>query len=141
MMTKHGGGTSAYFGDVRARGSKIGKGQGQSNGAKSFMQLFDNMIRVVSQGGIRRGMLAAYLDIDHGDIDEFLNVRNVGDPIQELTTGVCVSNAFIDRLYNQDEKALTTWAKLLELKNDTGLPYILFTDNANKGESVPKWYG
>lgn len=141
MMTKHGGGTSAYFGDLRARGSKIGKGQGKSNGAKSFMQMFDNMIRVVSQGGIRRGMLAAYLDIDHGDIDEFLNVRNVGDPIQELTTGVCVSDAFIDRLYNQDEKALTTWAKLLEIKNDTGLPYILFTDNANKGESVPSWYG
>ena len=102
-MTKHGGGTSAYFGDLRARGAKIGKGQGTSNGSKSFMQQFDTMIRVVSQGGIRRGRLAAYLDIDHGDIDEFLNIREVGDDIQELNTGLCISDEFVDRLYAEDK--------------------------------------
>lgn len=141
MMTKHGGGTSAYFGELRARGDKIGKGQGTSNGSKSFMQQFDTMIRVVSQGGIRRGRLAAYLDIDHGDIDEFLNIREVGDDIQELNTGLCISDEFVDRLYAEDKEALRIWAKVLETKNNTGMPYLVFTGNANKGKSTPEWYG
>ena len=141
MMTKHGGGTSAYFGDLRHRGAKIGKGQGSSNGSKSFMQQFDTMIRVVSQGGIRRGRLAAYLDIDHGDVDEFLNIREVGDEVQELNTGLCISDEFIDRLYAKDKKALKVWAKVLETKNNTGMPYLVFTGNANKGKSTPDWYG
>tara|TARA_R110002012_G_scaffold57817_5_gene149273 strand:- start:1735 stop:3441 length:1707 start_codon:yes stop_codon:yes gene_type:complete len=141
IMTKNGGGTSTYWGDVRARGSKIGKGQGESNGSKSMMQMSDMMIRVVSQGGVRRGMMAVYQDADHGDIDEFLNNRKIGDPIQELTSGVCISDNFVEKLYNGDRKSLSTWAKILELRNDTGLPYVMFTDNANKGVSVPKWYG
>ena len=141
MMTAGGGGTSIYFGAVRGRGAKIGKGKGASNGTKSFMQMFDTMIRVVSQGGIRRGRLAAYLDIDHNDIDEFLNVREVGDDIQELMTGVCISDDFVERLYDGDQKALSTWAKVLEVKNNTGVPYLLFTGNANKGASVPEYYG
>lgn len=141
MMTKHGGGTSTYWGDVRARGEKIGKGQGKSNGSKSMMQMSDMMVRIVSQGGVRRGRMAVYQDMDHGDIDEFLNIRKLGDPIQELTSGVCVSDEFVDKLYKNDKEALTKWAKVLELKNDTGLPYILYTGNANKGESVPPWYG
>ena len=141
IMTKNGGGTSTYWGDVRARGSKIGKGQGESNGSKSMMQMSDMMIRVVSQGGVRRGMMAVYQDADHGDIDEFLNNRKIGDPIQELTSGVCISDNFVEKLYDGDRKSLNTWAKILELRNDTGLPYVMFTDNANKGVSVPKWYG
>lgn len=141
MMTKHGGGTSTYWGDIRPRGAKIGKGQGMSNGSKSMMQMSDTMIRVVSQGGVRRGRMAAYLDADHGDISEFLNVRKLGDPIQELTTGVCVSDEFIEKLYAGDEISLKTWAKILELRNDTGLPYIFFSGNANRGLSVPPWYG
>lgn len=141
MMTKHGGGTSTYFGEVRGRGSKISQGQGKSNGTKPFMQLFDTMIRVVSQGKLRRGMLATYIDIEHTDIKEFLNIREVGDPIQELTSGVCISNNFIEKLYNGDKESLSIWARVLELKNSTGMPYILFTDNANEGESTPPWYG
>ena len=141
MMTKHGGGTSTYWGDIRPRGAKIGKGQGESNGSKSMMQMSDMMIRVVSQGGVRRGMMAVYQDASHGDIHEFLNNRKIGDPIQELTSGVCISDEFIEKLYAKDKEALKVWAKILELRNDTGLPYIVFTDNANKGESVPPWYG
>ena len=142
MMTKYGGGTSAYFGDLRPRGAKIGKGQGKSNGPKSFMQMFDMMIRVVSQGGIRRGRLAAYIDADHDDIEEFLRVREIGDEIQELNTGVCVSDEFIEKLYDQNnKKELDTWARILELRNNTGMPYILFSGNANNGESTPDWYG
>lgn len=141
MMTGAGGGTSLYMGDVRGRGAKIGKGKGKSNGTKSFMQMFDTMIRVVSQGGMRRGRLASYLPIDHPDIEEFLNIREVGDEIQELMTGVCISDEFVDRLYDGDKKALDIWAKVLETKNNTGVPYLLFTGNANKGKSVPEWYG
>jgi ribonucleoside-diphosphate reductase alpha chain len=141
MMTKHGGGTSTYWGSVRGRGEKIGKGQGESNGSKSMMQMSDMMVRVVSQGGVRRGRMAAYQDVTHKDINEFLNIRKIGDPIQELTSGVCVSDEFIDKLYAGDKESLKIWAKILELRNDTGLPYILFTGNANKGESVPPWYG
>tara|TARA_R110002126_G_scaffold47605_5_gene133373 strand:+ start:7624 stop:9330 length:1707 start_codon:yes stop_codon:yes gene_type:complete len=141
IMTKNGGGTSTYWGDVRARGEKIGKGQGESNGSKSMMQMSDMMVRVVSQGGVRRGRMAVYQDADHGDIKEFLNIRKVGDPIQELTSGVCVSDDFIESLYAKKKASLDVWAKILELRNDTGLPYIMFTDNANSGTSVPPWYG
>jgi ribonucleoside-diphosphate reductase alpha chain len=74
MMTKFGGGTSAYFGDLRSRGSVI-KDNGHSSGSVHFMELFDNLIDIVSQGSVRRGHFSPYLPIEHADIDEFLNNR------------------------------------------------------------------
>lgn len=74
MMTKAGGGTSAYFGAVRGRGQPISTG-GKSTGSVHFMELYEKLMNVVSQGNVRRGSFAAYLPIDHPDIEEFLKIR------------------------------------------------------------------
>ncbi|MGL4674197.1 MAG: ribonucleoside-diphosphate reductase subunit alpha, partial [Wohlfahrtiimonas sp.] len=63
MQTKIGGGTSGYFGHLRERGSAV-TDNGKSSGAVSFMKLFDTAMETISQGGVRRGAFAAYLDID-----------------------------------------------------------------------------
>ena len=85
MQTKIGGGTSGYFGTLRERGSAV-TDNGKSSGAVSFMKLFDTAMDTISQGGVRRGAFAAYLDIDHPDCEEFLNIKNIGNPIQNLFT-------------------------------------------------------
>jgi len=69
QMTKHGGGTSGYFGELRPRGSPI-TNNGKSNGSYSFTELFDTEITVISQGATRRGQFAGYIDIEHDDLDE-----------------------------------------------------------------------
>ena len=76
MHTKLGAGTSAYFGNLRGRGASIAN-NGKSSGAVSFMKLFDTVMTVVTQGS-RRGSFAAYLDIDHPDIEEFLRIKDIG---------------------------------------------------------------
>ena len=139
-MTQLGGGTSVYWGDVRARGSLI-TGGGKTNGSVSFMEMYDTMINKVSQGGVRRGATAMYLPIDHGDIEEFLQIKDAGNPIQNLFTGVCVDDAFIDRLYEGDHYSLSVWAKVLKSRSEKGIPYIFFTDNVNNHVSTPDWYG
>jgi ribonucleoside-diphosphate reductase alpha chain len=101
MMTKMGGGTSAYFGKLRPRGSEI-KDNGQSAGSVHQMQLFDKLITVVSQGKTRRGNFAAYLDIDHEDIMEFLTIRGEGSPIQDLSFGVCVPSQWLKEMKEGD---------------------------------------
>ena len=82
-MTKLGGGTSAYFGEVRPRGAKI-KNNGFSSGSVHFMQMFDTATNVISQGSARRGHVALYLPIEHPDIEEFLNIGTEGDNKNQL---------------------------------------------------------
>lgn len=131
MMTKHGGGTSAYFGDLRHRGAKI-KNNGESDGAVHFMQSFDNLINVVSQGKTRRGNFAAYLPVDHPDIMEFLQIRTEGAPIQDLSYGVCVPDNWMEEMIAGDSEKRVIWAKILEQRASIGFPYIMFTDTVNK---------
>jgi ribonucleoside-diphosphate reductase alpha chain len=130
MMTKMGGGTSAYFGKLRPRGSEI-KDNGQSAGSVHQMQLFDKLITVVSQGKTRRGNFAAYLDIDHEDIMEFLTIRGEGSPIQDLSFGVCVPSQWLKEMKEGDAQKRKVWAKVLQIRAELGYPYIQFTDNAN----------
>ena len=132
MMTKMGGGTSAYFGKLRPRGSVI-KDNGQSAGAVHQMQMFDKLINVVSQGKTRRGNFAAYLDIDHPDIMEFLTIRAEGSPIQDLSFGVCVPNQWLQEMKDGDSHKRKVWAKVLQVRSEFGFPYIHFVDNANEG--------
>ena len=66
------------------------------------MKLFDTAMDVVSQGGVRRGAFAAYLDIDHGDIEEFLSIKDIGSPIQNLFTGVCVPDYWMQDMIDGD---------------------------------------
>lgn len=130
MMTKYGGGTSAYFGGLRPRGSVI-KGNGHSSGSVHFMELFDNLINIVSQGTVRRGHCAPYLPVEHGDIEEFLNIGKEGHPIQESTYAVTVTDAWLKAMVEGDQDKRKIWAKVIQRRTEIGYPYILFTDTVN----------
>ena len=80
IMTKNAGGTSAYFGEIRGRGEPISD-NGHSSGSVHFMEAYNTIMNIVSQGNVRRGSFAAYLPIDHKDIEEFLKIRSDGNPI------------------------------------------------------------
>ena len=133
MQTKIGGGTSGYFGELRGRGAAI-TDNGKSSGAVSFMKLFDTTMDVVSQGGVRRGAFAAYLDIDHPDIREFLQIKDIGSPIQNLFTGVCIPDYWMQEMIDGDDDKREIWAKVLESRQQKGLPYLFFTDNVNRNK-------
>jgi len=130
IMTKMGGGTSAYFGNLRGRGFPISAG-GTSTGAVHFMELFDKLMEVVSQGNVRRGSFAAYLPIDHPDIEEFLKIKSDGNPIQNLSFGVCVSDEWMGKMIEGDKQARKIWSQVIKKRSESGYPYIFFSDNAN----------
>ena len=134
MMNKLGGGTSGYFGAIRARGSEITAG-GKSNGTFSFLQIFDKVVSVVNQNGIRRGMFAGYMDIDHADIEEWVDIHTEGNPVQDIYWGVNVTNSFIEKVKNGDKAARNLWAKILSVKTATGIPYLHFIDNVNENKA------
>ena len=130
MMSKLGGGTSGFFGKIRHRGAPI-KNNGEASGAVHIMRLFESMVDVVSQGSVRRGRFSPYLPIDHPDIMEFLEIGTEGNPIQELTHGVTVTNDWMQQMIDGDVEKRTIWAKVLQSRGEMGYPYIFFTDNAN----------
>lgn len=133
MLMKNGGGTSGFFGDLRHRGAAISD-NGESSGAVHFMELFDKLAAIVSQGSVRRGFFSGYLPIEHPDADEFLDIGTEGHPIQGLTTGITVSDEFIQRMKNGDSEARRLWAKVLQRRSEIGFPYILFSDNVNNNK-------
>jgi ribonucleoside-diphosphate reductase alpha chain len=132
MMTKYGGGTAGYFGNLRGRGSPI-KGNGLSSGSAHFAQMFETLIGVISQGATRRGNFAGYWPVDHPDIMEVLRFRKEGSPIQDLSFGVCVTDDWMEAMVGGDEEKRRVWAKVIESRSNTGYPYVFFTDNANRG--------
>ena len=132
MMSKLGGGTSGYFGKIRHRGAEI-KNNGEASGAVHVMRLFESMVDVVSQGSVRRGRFSPYLPINHPDIMEFLEIGTEGNPIQELTHGVTVTNDWMQEMIDGDVEKRTVWAKVIQSRGEMGYPYIFFTDNANNG--------
>jgi ribonucleoside-diphosphate reductase alpha chain len=137
VMTKGGGGTSGFFGDVRGRGSKISSG-GESTGSVHFMQIFDKLMQVVSQGNVRRGSFASYLPVDHPDIEEFLKIKSEGDPIQDISIGVCISDEWMKSMIDGDKNKRKVWASIIKKKFESGYPYIFFSDNVNN--QSPKVY-
>ena len=90
--------------------------------------------RTLICGNTRRGAFAAYLDIDHPDIEEFLNIKDIGSPIQNLFNAVCVPDYWMQDMIDGDEEKRKIWARVLESRQQKGLPYIFFTDNVNKGK-------
>ena len=137
QMTKAGGGTSAYFGALRGRGASISSG-GKSTGSVHFMELYDKLMNVVSQGNVRRGSFAAYLPIDHPDIEEFLKIRGEGHEIQEMSIGVCVSDEWMKKMIEGDKEARKIWGLVIKKRFESGYPYIFFSDNANN--QAPQMY-
>ena len=130
MMTKFGGGTAGHFAGLRPRGAPI-KDNGTSSGSVHFMELFDNLINIVSQGSVRRGHFAPYLPVEHKDIEEFLNIGTEGHPIQESTYAVTVTDAWLKDMVGGDEEKRKTWAKIIQRRTEIGYPYILFSDTVN----------
>lgn len=133
MMSKMGAGTSGYFGDIRPRGSKISE-QGEASGPVHFMEIFDTVSEVVSQSGVRRGSFAAYLPIEHPDIEEFLNIRSIGHSIQNMSIGITVTDKWIEEMKGGDSGKRALWAKVIQKRVETGYPYIVFIDTVNNNK-------
>lgn len=133
-MTKYGSGTSAYLGALRPRGAPISVG-GTTDGPVHFAQLFDSTVNIISQSNVRRGACAIYLDVEHPDIEEFLELREEGSTVQKLSLGVCISNDFMNDVINYSgpasDRARRIWKRIIKKRCETGYPYIFFTDNVN----------
>ncbi|MFY4815637.1 ribonucleoside-diphosphate reductase subunit alpha, partial [Haloarcula sp. AONF1] len=132
-MTKQGGGTSGYFGELRPRGSPI-TNNGKSNGSYSFTELFDTIINVISQGETRRGQFAGYIDVEHDDLEEWLNIKTEGDPVQDIYYGVIIGDDWFQAMVDGDEEKRETWADIIETRINIGVPYIIFRGNMNEGK-------
>lgn len=135
FMTKFGAGTSAYFGDLRPRGASISSG-GESSGPVHFMELFDKMTSVISQSNIRRGSMAVYLPVEHPDILEFLKIRSEGNPIQDLSIGVCISDEWMRGLLNKDKDKIKIWGAIIKKRFESGYPYLFFSDTSNNAAPI-----
>ena len=131
MMSKYGGGTSAYLGNIRPRGTSITTG-GKADGPIHYARLYDTTIDVSKQSEARRGACAIYLPIEHDDINEFLDIGTEGNPIQNLQFGVTITDKWIEEMKAGDSAKRKIWAKVIQRRSEIGYPYILFKDNANK---------
>lgn len=134
MLSKYGGGTAGYFGNIRPSGSVISKG-GTTDGPVAFMKIFDSVISTISQGSTRRGSFAAYLPIDHPDVAAFLRMRRPeGDPNRQclnLHHAVCISDEFMQKALSGDEKSQELLTEVYRARLETGEPYLFFSDNVN----------
>lgn len=137
VMSKMGGGTSGYLGAIRPRGAKIKNGSGGlADGPVRFLQLYAKVVDIISQGSSRRGSFAAYLPIDHPDIMEFLQLREPGNPMQEMNFAVTISDEWMESLQMELAKGVLDKFEILcyviKRRYNSGFPYILFSGNANK---------
>ena len=129
-MSKMGGGTSGYFGNIRGRGAEI-TDNGHAPGAVHFMNLFQSVVDNISQGSTRRGRFSPYLPVEHPDIMEFLEIGTEGFPIQDLTHAVTVTDEFMEKMIAGDKAKRAIWAKVIQRRGEIGYPYIMFTDTMN----------
>lgn len=129
-MSKMGGGTSGYFGNIRGRGEPI-TDNGHAPGAVHFMNLFQSVVDNISQGSTRRGRFSPYLPVEHPDIMEFLEIGTEGFPIQDLTHAVTVTDKFMEEMIAGDDEKRRVWAKVIQRRGEIGYPYIMFTDTMN----------
>jgi ribonucleoside-diphosphate reductase alpha chain len=130
MMSKYGGGTSAYLGNIRARGTRISTG-GTADGPTHYARLYDTTVDVSKQSEARRGACAVWLPVEHGDILEFLDIGTEGNLIQNLQYGVTVTDAWLNEMKSGDAEKRKIWAKIIQRRNEFGFPYIMFKDNSN----------
>jgi ribonucleoside-diphosphate reductase alpha chain len=130
MMSKYGGGTSAYLGNIRARGSGISTG-GKADGPVHYARMYDTVIDVFKQSEARRGACAVWLPIEHNDINEFLDIGSEGNPIQNLQYGITITDSWINEMKHGDSAKRKIWAKVIQRRSEFGFPYIMFKDNTN----------
>jgi len=145
MQTKMGAGTSGYFGALRSRGEAIKSG-GTADGPVHFMNLTETTVDVVAQGNVRRGSFAGYLDIESPDIYEFLDCREEGSSIINMSLGVCIGDDWMNSMIHGDQEKRTLWARVLRKRRESGYPYLFFKDTVNnnkpqvlKDQEIPIW--
>lgn len=143
MLTKYGGGVGSSFSDLRHKGAPISKG-GVSDGIVPFLKILEMTVEGIKQGPTRRGSVASYLNFEHGDIDEFLDIRKAtGDHTRRCLSAsfhnaVCISDNTMNEIVDSSGKYRDRWNKLMTNRVETGEAYILFTDNANR--NCPDYY-
>lgn len=137
MMSKYGGGTSAFLGNIRPRGSKISIG-GLADGPVHYARIYDTIVDVFKQSETRRGSCAVYLPIEHKDINEFLDIGIEGNPIQNLQYGVTITDEFMKSMIGGDSEKRKTWAKVIQRRSEFGFPYLFFKDTVNNNSPYKK---
>mgnify|MGYP003134277191 FL=1 len=138
-LTASGGGVGISVSRIRPRGEYI-SGNGKSEGVVPWCKIYDSSIIATNQGNVRRGAASVNLDIEHQDIDEFLEIRrpkgDVNRQCLNLHQCVVVGDSFMRRLEARDSDAMNRWAKILKARMETGEPYIMFKDNVNKNNPI-----
>ncbi|MEH0198930.1 ribonucleoside-diphosphate reductase subunit alpha [Caulobacter sp. CCNWLY153] len=149
-LAANGGGIGTYWGGVRSIGEKV-KGQGQTSGIIPFIRVMDSLTLAISQGSLRRGSAAVYLDIHHPEIEEFLEIRKASGDFNRkslnLHHGISISDEFMHAVRDGQKFGLRSpktnevlrevdarglWQKILELRLQTGEPYLIFSDSVNR---------
>lgn len=149
-LASNGGGIGTYWGEVRSIGEKV-KGSGQTSGIIPFVRVMDSLTLAISQGSLRRGSAAVYVDIHHPEIEEFLEIRKPSGDFNRkslnLHHGLNITDEFMEAvrdgkpfglrspkthevLRNVDAREL--WQKILEIRLQTGEPYLVFSDTVNR---------
>ena len=138
-LTSSGGGVGISVSRIRPRGTEI-TGNGKSEGVVPWCKIYDSAIIATNQGNVRRGAASVNLDIEHDDIDEFLEIRRPkGDPNRQclnLHQCVVVGDDFMKKLEVRDQPSMEKWAKVLKSRMETGEPYIMFKDTVNKNNPI-----
>jgi ribonucleoside-diphosphate reductase alpha chain len=153
-LASNGGGIGTYWGRVRSIGEKVGE-KGHTAGIIPFVRVMDSLTLAISQGSLRRGSAAVYLDIHHPEIEEFLVIRKPSGDFNRkslnLHHGINITDAFMEAVRDDTEfdllspktgepvksvNARQLWQKLLEMRIQTGEPYIIFSDTVNR--AMPK---
>ena len=153
-LASRGGGIGTYWGNVRGIGEPVGL-NGKTSGIIPFVRVMDSLTLAISQGSLRRGSAACYLDVSHPEIEEFLEIRKPSGDFNRkalnLHHGVLITDAFMEAVRSGSEWTLTSpkdgsaratvdarslFQKLVETRLATGEPYIVFADHVNKG--MPK---
>jgi ribonucleoside-diphosphate reductase alpha chain len=149
-LAARGGGIGTNWSNVRSIGEKVGQ-VGETSGIIPFIKVQDSLTLGISQGSQRRGSAAVYLDVSHPEIEEFLEIRKpTGDSNRRslnIHHGVTIPDAFMELLPVDGDwdlvspktgevirtvKARVIWQKLLEMRLQTGEPYIVWTDTVNR---------
>ena len=138
-LTSQGGGVGISVSRIRPRGTEI-TGNGTSEGVVPWCKIYDSSIIATNQGSVRRGAASVNLDIEHPDIEEFLQIRRPkGDPNRQclnLHQCVVVGDNFMRKLESRDQDSMTLWAEVLKSRMETGEPYIMYKDNVNKNNPI-----
>lgn len=133
MLASNGAGTARNFSNIRAKGEPYGV-NGRSVGVLSWIESYATKIAKVSQNGMRRGFLTAYLSVDHKEIWDFLKIGREGHHITNITTGVTIPEGWMEQMIAGDKDKQAIFLEIHKSRSEVGYPYILFVDNCQKGK-------